>query len=112
MRCLSRSKSSPMAAIILLSQTTNSGPQFPGEDGGWARKLVALRCAGARGLAETETGSARTSERNRARVARRGSSIAPWFPQQVAEKKMRAARNPNCRTSGAEWKDQELDQDL
>jgi len=79
---------------------------------GKQENLVALRGAGARRLAKTETGSARTSERNRTRVARRGSAIAPWFPGQVAEKKMRVARNPNCGTSGAEWKGRGLDQGL
>src|SRR5437879_13669749 len=54
---------------------------------GKQENLVALRGAGARRLAKTETGSARTSVRNRTRVARRGSAIAPWFPGQVAEGK-------------------------
>src|SRR5271165_6084551 len=71
---------------------------------GKQENLVPLRGAAARRLAKTETGSARTSARNRTRVARRGSAIAPRLPGQIAERKMRVAKNPGCGTSGAEWK--------
>src|ERR1700694_3192325 len=79
---------------------------------GQSENLVPLRGAAARRLAETETGSTKTSARNRTRVARRGSAIAPRLPRQVAEKKTRVAKNPGCGTSGAGWKGQGLDRDL
>ena len=79
---------------------------------GKQENLFPLRGAAARRLSEMETRSASTTARNRIRVARRESAIAPRFPRQVAEKKTRVAKHPGCGTSGAGWKGQGLDQDL
>ena len=53
------------------------GPSSQARMVGKQENLVPLRGVAARRLAETETGSARTSARNCTRVARRGSAIAP-----------------------------------